>query len=333
HSALKYLFAKKDAKARLLRWVLLLQEFDFDVLDTKGAENLTADHLSRLENPYENMLDPKEINETFPLETLSMVTFRGDFSAPWFADFANYHAGNFIVKEFRDSYEVPKESAATCSANDGNKERTVAITTEDMQKRRNDAAILKTFGGNEATRKTKKNLLKQQYGNFKAERKESLEQTFNRLQAIVSQLEFIDVEIEQDDLNQKLLTSLALEWLMHMIVWRNRSDLDTMSLDDLYNHLKMYEPEVQKKSDSQNMAFISSSKNCSGNEEDNTANIPTVSTQVSPAGPTVSPASISLDTTCAYIASQSNGLKKDQENDKIGSKRDKNEKRSEDGKW
>ncbi|GJV53042.1 reverse transcriptase domain-containing protein [Tanacetum coccineum] len=98
HSALKYLFAKKDSKARLLRWVLLLQEFKVKVIDTKGAENLTADHLSRLENPYENVLDPKEINETFPLETLNMVTFRGDSSTPWFADFANYHAGNFIVK-------------------------------------------------------------------------------------------------------------------------------------------------------------------------------------------------------------------------------------------
>nr|GFA33629.1 reverse transcriptase domain-containing protein [Tanacetum cinerariifolium] len=98
HSALKYLFAKKDAKAKLLRWVLLLQEFDLKVLDTKGVENLAADHLSRLENPYENVLDPKEINETFPLETLSMVTFHGDSSASWFADFANYHARNFIVK-------------------------------------------------------------------------------------------------------------------------------------------------------------------------------------------------------------------------------------------
>nr|GEV46104.1 reverse transcriptase domain-containing protein [Tanacetum cinerariifolium] len=88
----------KDAKARLLRWVLLLQEFDFKVLDTKGAENLAADHLSRLENPYENVLDPKAINETFPLEKLSMVTFHGDSSASWFTDFTNYHAGNFIVK-------------------------------------------------------------------------------------------------------------------------------------------------------------------------------------------------------------------------------------------
>ncbi|GJW75206.1 reverse transcriptase domain-containing protein [Tanacetum coccineum] len=99
HSALKYLFAKQDAKPRLLRWVLLLQEFDIIIRDKKkGAENLAADHLSRLENPHQSVLDKKEINETFPLETLSMVSFRGDSSTPWFADFANYHAGNFVVK-------------------------------------------------------------------------------------------------------------------------------------------------------------------------------------------------------------------------------------------
>ncbi|GJT74793.1 reverse transcriptase domain-containing protein [Tanacetum coccineum] len=59
HSALKSLFAKKDAKAILLRWVLLLLEFNFNVTDTKGAENYAADHLSRIENPYENAFDPK----------------------------------------------------------------------------------------------------------------------------------------------------------------------------------------------------------------------------------------------------------------------------------
>ncbi|GJZ12698.1 hypothetical protein Tco_0547928 [Tanacetum coccineum] len=52
-SSLKYLFAKKDSKARLLRWVLLLQEFDFDVVDTKGAENLAADHLSTIRDPQQ----------------------------------------------------------------------------------------------------------------------------------------------------------------------------------------------------------------------------------------------------------------------------------------
>nr|GEV52631.1 hypothetical protein [Tanacetum cinerariifolium] len=88
----------KDSKARLLRWVLLLQEYKFKVIDTKRAENLAADQLSRLENPHQNVLDPKEINETFPLETLNMVSFRGNLNTPWFADFANYHARNFIVK-------------------------------------------------------------------------------------------------------------------------------------------------------------------------------------------------------------------------------------------
>nr|GEZ14813.1 hypothetical protein [Tanacetum cinerariifolium] len=72
-------------------------EFDFMVIDTKGAENYAVDHLSRLENPYENIFDPKEINETFPLESLNKVTHQ-DPSTPWFADFANYHAGNFIIK-------------------------------------------------------------------------------------------------------------------------------------------------------------------------------------------------------------------------------------------
>ncbi|GJW69520.1 hypothetical protein Tco_0126437 [Tanacetum coccineum] len=94
----QYIFAKKDSKARLLRWVLLLQEFDFVVVDHKREpENLAADHLSRLENPHKNELDPKEINEKFPLETLSSIAAL-DSSTPWFADIANYHAGNFVIK-------------------------------------------------------------------------------------------------------------------------------------------------------------------------------------------------------------------------------------------
>nr|GEZ41920.1 reverse transcriptase domain-containing protein [Tanacetum cinerariifolium] len=79
-------------------WVLLLQDFDIIIRDKKEAENLAADHFSRLENPHQSVLDKKEINEMFPLETLNMVSFRGDSSTPWFAYFANYHAGNFVVK-------------------------------------------------------------------------------------------------------------------------------------------------------------------------------------------------------------------------------------------
>ncbi|GJX17183.1 reverse transcriptase domain-containing protein [Tanacetum coccineum] len=111
HSALKYLFAKKDSKARLLWWVLLLQEFDFNVIDTKGAENLAADHLSRLENPYENVLDPKEVNEKFPLETLNMVTSRSDSSQEAVDILTACHSGptgghygaNYTAKKVFDS--------------------------------------------------------------------------------------------------------------------------------------------------------------------------------------------------------------------------------------
>ncbi|GKA60351.1 reverse transcriptase domain-containing protein [Tanacetum coccineum] len=75
---------------------VLGQQFDVIIRDKKGAENLAADHLSRLENPHQIELEKQEIMETFPLYTVGMVTFRGDLSTTWFADIANYHARNFI---------------------------------------------------------------------------------------------------------------------------------------------------------------------------------------------------------------------------------------------
>ncbi|GJR03952.1 reverse transcriptase domain-containing protein [Tanacetum coccineum] len=81
HSALKYLLNKQDVKPRLLRWVLLLQEFDIIIRDKKGMENLAADHLSRLENPHKDVLENKNINENFPLETLGVIS---NGSTPWF---------------------------------------------------------------------------------------------------------------------------------------------------------------------------------------------------------------------------------------------------------
>nr|GEW79618.1 DNA-directed DNA polymerase [Tanacetum cinerariifolium] len=84
-----------DAKPRLLRWVLLLQKIDITILDKKGSENLAADHLSRLENPHQDVLENKDINDNFPLETLGSLT---SHNTPWFADIANFHVGNFIKK-------------------------------------------------------------------------------------------------------------------------------------------------------------------------------------------------------------------------------------------
>nr|GEX47528.1 reverse transcriptase domain-containing protein [Tanacetum cinerariifolium] len=91
-----YLLSKQDAKPRLIRWVLLLQEFDIIIRDKKGTENLAADHLSRLKNPHKDVFKNKDINENFPLETLGKIS---SGSTPWFADFTNFHAGNFIVRE------------------------------------------------------------------------------------------------------------------------------------------------------------------------------------------------------------------------------------------
>nr|GEW49501.1 reverse transcriptase domain-containing protein [Tanacetum cinerariifolium] len=89
-------FKKDESKSSQV--IYSRKEFTFKVTDTKGAENVAADHLSRLENPHQNVLDPKEINGTFPLETLNLVSTRGNQNTPWFADFVNYHARNFIVK-------------------------------------------------------------------------------------------------------------------------------------------------------------------------------------------------------------------------------------------
>nr|GEW06646.1 hypothetical protein [Tanacetum cinerariifolium] len=140
------------------------------------------------------------------------------YAAPIFQE--NEHYALWKVIEFGNSYQAPPKETGKGSTSESSakkKGRTVAITTKDMQKRRNDVKARTT----EATKKTKKNQLKQQYGNFKAGGSETLKQTFNRLQAIVSHLEFMDVEIKQDDLNQKFLTSLAPEWMMKVIEFGN----------------------------------------------------------------------------------------------------------------
>ncbi|KAM6587780.1 hypothetical protein CsatA_010385 [Cannabis sativa] len=97
HSAIKYLMTKKDAKPRLIRWVLLLQEFDLDIKDKKGTENLVADHLSRLELEESQNAKEVQINEQFPDEQLFSV--RESLMVPWYADYVNFLAANITPPE------------------------------------------------------------------------------------------------------------------------------------------------------------------------------------------------------------------------------------------
>ncbi|GJT29267.1 ribonuclease H-like domain-containing protein [Tanacetum coccineum] len=105
-------------------------------------------------------------------------------------------------------------------------------------------AIKARFGGNDATKKTQKALLKQQYENFNATSSESLDSIFNRLQKLVSRLAILGVDTPAEDLNVKFLRSLPSEWDTHVVVWMNKPDFETMGLDDLYNNFKIVEQKL-----------------------------------------------------------------------------------------
>ena len=122
HAAIRYLLNKKDAKPRLLRWILLLQEFDLDIKDKKGTENVVADHLSRLEHLKPDLLP---INDDFTYDRLIAKTddfepYRDkDFekisvmkSVPWYVDFVNYLAADIIPPDL--NYQQKKEVLQRC---------------------------------------------------------------------------------------------------------------------------------------------------------------------------------------------------------------------------
>ena len=97
HAALKYLLAKKEAKPRLLRWILLLQEFDLEIKNKKGTENQVADHLSRLEHATEEAAPISPINEVFPDEQHFALSLT---QVPWYANYVNYLVSNVINLDF-----------------------------------------------------------------------------------------------------------------------------------------------------------------------------------------------------------------------------------------
>ncbi|GJX04606.1 putative ribonuclease H-like domain-containing protein [Tanacetum coccineum] len=147
-------------------------------------------------------------------------------------------------------------------------------------------AIQARFGGNEATKKTQRTLLKQMYENFSASSQESLDSISNRLQKIVSQLAILGENISQEDLNFKFLRSLPSEWSMHVVVKRSVNSSSNLS--------------------SQNVAFVSTP---GSSNEDNTTNVQvnTASTNVSTASNNDSTASLSDATIYAFLANQPNG--------------------------
>nr|GEW98786.1 ribonuclease H-like domain-containing protein [Tanacetum cinerariifolium]GEX19713.1 ribonuclease H-like domain-containing protein [Tanacetum cinerariifolium] len=172
-------------------------------------------------------------------------------------------------------------------------------------------ALEKRFAGNAATKKTQRNLLNQQYENFTALNSEMLDQTFDRLQKLVSQLKLLSEKLSHKDVNQKLLRSLSPEWNTHVVVWRNKADLDTMSMDDLYNNLKVYELEVKGmsslNSSTQNMAFVSSSNKNNTNGAVNIAQAVNTALGISTSGTQVNTANIdnlSDVVICVFLASQ-----------------------------
>nr|GEY93791.1 hypothetical protein [Tanacetum cinerariifolium] len=265
-----------------------------------------------------------------------------------------------VEHQLRFTHENSSSTTTTSTTSGEKSGRTVTLMTEDMQKKKNDvkarttlllslpdehqlrfskhktakelwAANLKTFGGNEATKKTKKNLLKQQYINFRAEGSETLEQTFTRLQVIVE----VQKKSKPNTQNMAFISSTkhirGNDEVNTASVYTASSNVPTASanvatatkktkknllkqqyenfraegvemLEQTFTRLQVYEAEVQKKSEpnTQNMAFISSTKHSRGNDEVNTAsgNVPTASANVA----TVS---ISQETACAHIASQS----------------------------
>ncbi|GKF84495.1 hypothetical protein Tco_0249393, partial [Tanacetum coccineum] len=146
---------------------------------------------------------------------------------------------------------------------------------------------------------------------------EVIDQTFDRLQKLISQVEIHGESISQEDVNQKFLRSLSPKWNTHTIVLRNKPEIDTLSLDDLYNNLKIYETEVKGTSSSstnrQNIAFVSSNSTGSTNGATNTAHGATTTRTQATAVNSTTIDNLSDAVICAFFASQPNSLQLDNE--------------------
>nr|GEV59760.1 hypothetical protein [Tanacetum cinerariifolium] len=178
-------------------------------------------------------------------------------------------------------------------------------------------AIEKRFGGNKESKKVHKTLLKQQHENFNGTSSKGLDQIYDKLQKLINPLEIHEETISQEDLNLKLLRSLPFEWKTHTLIWRNKPDLETLSMDDLYNNLKIYEAEVIGSSsttqNTQNVAFVSFNNSDSTNKAVNTAHGVFAASSKTNASNLSNVDSLSDAVIYSFFASQSNSLQLDNE--------------------
>ncbi|GJS50209.1 hypothetical protein Tco_0600330 [Tanacetum coccineum] len=174
-------------------------------------------------------------------------------------------------------------------------------------------AIKNRFGGNKESKKMQKTIIKWNYENFAASSQEGLDKTYDRFQKLISQLEIHGEVISQEDANLKLLRSLPSAWNNIALIMRNKSDIDTLSMDDLYNNMKVYEYEIKdnssSSSNSQNVAFVSSDNSSSTNETVNTAH----SVSATSSKDQASTASYANDVMFSFFANQSNAPQLDYE--------------------
>ncbi|GJS58424.1 putative ribonuclease H-like domain-containing protein, partial [Tanacetum coccineum] len=143
------------------------------------------------------------------------------------------------------------------------------------------ATIKARFGGNEASKKMQKNLLKQQFVTFVVGSREELDSAYDRFQNILSMLELYGAKVSNEDANLKFLRSLPSVWHVVATMIRGQPGLDALDFDDLYNNLKVYEHELKgaSSSSSQNIAFMSTENKGSTSKQSTVDDIPEIITK------------------------------------------------------
>ncbi|GJR21710.1 putative ribonuclease H-like domain-containing protein [Tanacetum coccineum] len=295
HSALKYLFSKQDAKPRLIRWVLLLQGFDIEIKDKKGAKNLAADHLSRLENPDLGTFMEEEIANKFPDKQLMILKTKINEDEPCASITGRkvYEAGFFWPSIFKDAKDYGLDFMGPFPNSKGSKYILVAVDyvskwVEAQALPTNDDRILIKFLRRLFARfGVPKALISDQEDHLvkfhkMTDAKEMWDAIISKfggndesmkMQNLLIQLEIHGPGVSTKDANQKFLRSLPSAWSQVSLIMRTKPGVDSLSFDDLYNNLRVFENDVKgstaSSSSSQNVAFVS--ENASSTNDVSTA--------------------------------------------------------------